>query len=244
MLLSLLGLGFASPYLSCGSLEKAWDGQECVGISSPGDDANELASLHNAVLENDGQVREDSELTLEDTAEFLEVGAAFACADGACDAGEVSAILQEKASSFLEDGFEPVEDLGALLEATVKEGRLSADQADFLELLVEDAASGRYSDTELQARIEEEVPTWENARAAREMLAVSRASYEYWGGAKVADTMTEEQFTTWQNQEGLWWEYEWEFETEEAMNLVSVPCEDGAEQGGTDWSELIYDLYK
>lgn len=56
--------------------------------------------------------------------------------------------------------------------------------------------------------------------------------------------MTEEQFTAWQNQEGLWWEYEWEFGTKEEMNLVTVPCEDGASEGETDWSELVYNLRK
>lgn len=58
--------------------------------------------------------------------------------------------------------------------------------------------------------------------------------------AMIADTMTTEQFNAWQDQE-LPGEYAlYEPEPQKGMKLVKVPCNDGAQEGSVDWSELIY----
>lgn len=178
-MLSLLTLVLAGP-LPCERLQKAWDGSQCVG-ESKGMDANEMALLHNAVLENDLQRREDTLLTVEDRSDFLAVAAAYVCEDGGCDADALRAASEAETEGLLADGFDPVEDLGQMLQKNVDAGTLSPDFAASLLELVVDADSGLYGDDELQWRIEA-MQSKEDAAALLTLQAVSRASYDYWGG--------------------------------------------------------------
>jgi|GEM_PF-5543692 len=114
------------PFLACGELGLAWDGAACVNLDgSPAEDlANLIAAGHNATLVND-LVRGDDRITDEDLAPFLQTAFEALCATEGCDADALTAELTEVYAPRLADGFDPIDDIGGLLEENVANGAMS-----------------------------------------------------------------------------------------------------------------------
>ena len=180
------------PYVRCELLGMVWDGRRCVmpPCFPTGDDtvflrqnANDLAGYHNETLANDYEVRGDSEITNEDAYEFLTVATDHLCADGSCDGAAQASYLFDQYGSLLGNSSE--ENLRQILQWDVEAGVISEDLGYTLLVLADDASSGLYSGEELQLRIDEMgAQSWKGADldAVLTLQAVSRASYESWGG--------------------------------------------------------------
>lgn len=180
------------PYLACELMGMVWDGRRCVfppcfPTTVAGDflrqNANDLAAYHNEVLANDFEVRGDTEITTEDAAEFLTTATDALCADGSCDATEQASYLFEQYGGLLDNSAQ--KNLLQILQWDVEKGMISEQLGDELKLLAEDADSGLYSGEELQWRIEDlSVGRWDeqDMDAVLTLQAVSRASYQAWGG--------------------------------------------------------------
>ncbi len=184
-----------TPYNFCHLMGMVWDGRrcrfpDCFPTTSSADflgAANEVATNHNRILANDFEKRGDTEITEEDTREFLWTAAEYVC-DGDCDPARLAEETEARLAPLLEDGFDAEQDLAQILEWDVEAGGMSPELADELNHLVADAVSGAWSEAELQARIEDDLAMrdWrgQDLETVLSLQAVSRASGDYWAGAR------------------------------------------------------------
>lgn len=191
------------PYIPCEVFGQVWDGHRCVeSTRNPfRTDGNALATGHNAALAADYEVQGEGEVTVDDAARAFEaMGKGTQPPTPGCDPlGDPSTTLRlfEQVGDFSD----PAEGLRALLAYDVALGAMSPELAEQFLAFQEAAESGKMSGPEVLVWEQEELDSgrWEGADLEwmTDLLAVSRASSDYWGLGGTSTSAAKWRWPTW-----------------------------------------------
>jgi hypothetical protein len=153
-------------------------------LFSSGATPNEVGLLHNAVLDNDWSVRQDNQITVEDTYDFLSTASEYYCAGGACDATTLTNDLMAATAPLLQNGELNAENVIAVLDQGVDAGLMSRALADELADILQSPTDNAESTRQVQERIDNLLfqQNWDSQDTKHILLlrGISHSSYDYW----------------------------------------------------------------